>query len=367
MAEPRVHTWVTYTLIAANVVMFGVELAAGAHPTTPTPLQLLEVGASFPPLTTNGEWWRLGAAMFLHFGLLHLALNMVCLWQGRVVELLFGRGPFAVLYLVAGLAGGLATLVYNTHAVSAGASGAVFGVYGAFGAFLVLRRRAMPEAVWQQTARGIGMFVAINIIFGLAVPSISLSAHLGGLVIGFLVGLALLARSSTPRPSILRTLAVGAGGLALVVASSFAVPHMEPVNLPTKRAPGLAELVGEFATLETKVIGTWEELARSQQTGQLDDARLAVALERDVLVPWRAGCARLLAAEPPADLRPLFAALDDYCAARQLSWETFGAALRATGDEQQALLTRHRFQEVAVRQFANKVVAEQKRLLDKSP
>ena len=363
MAEPRVHTWVTYALIAANVVMFGVELAAGAHPATPSPQQLLEVGASYPPLTTNGEWWRLGAAMFLHFGVLHLALNMVCLWQGRVVELLFGRGPFAVIYLVAGLAGGVAGLVYNTQAVSAGASGAVFGVYGAFGAFLVLRRRAMPEAVWQQTARGIGMFVAINVIFGLAVPGISLSAHLGGLVIGFLVGLALLARSSTPRPSMLRTLAVGAGGIALVVASSFAVPHMEPVNLPTSRAAELAELLGEFGTVETKVIGMWNGL--SQQTGQLDDAKRAVALERDVLVPWRAGCARLVAAEAPADLRPLFAALDDYCAARQLSWETFGAALRATGDEQQTLFTRHRFQEVAVRQFANKVIAEQKQLLEK--
>src|SRR5882672_4329407 len=113
--------------------MFVIEIATGADAISPTPQQVLAVGADYGPLTLNGEPWRLVSSMFLHFGILHIGMNMLCLWSGRIVELLYGRLGFVAIYLVAGLAGGVASLARSSAVISAGASGAVFGVFGAFG------------------------------------------------------------------------------------------------------------------------------------------------------------------------------------------------------------------------------------------
>jgi rhomboid protease GluP len=200
MPEATARPWITYALIAANVAMFGFEIARGASPIAPTSQQMLDLGASYPPLTLDGEWWRLGSSMFLHFGFLHIALNMVCLYQARVVEQLFGHLGFAAIYLLAGLGGGIASLVAGSaYAVTAGASGAVFGIYGAFGAFLVLRRSQIQTDAWQRTARSIGTFLVLNLMIGLTAKGISLSAHAGGVIVGFGVGAALLAGSHARR------------------------------------------------------------------------------------------------------------------------------------------------------------------------
>src|ERR1700733_4850119 len=157
MPEARTQPWITYALIAANLAVFVLEIVHGADPLSPTPQQIIDLGGGFPPLTLHGQWWRLGSSMFLHFGVLHIALNMVCLYQARVVEQLFGRVEFLAIYLLAGLGGGIASLLASTGSiVSAGASGAVFGVFGAFGAFLALRRSQMENEAWQRTARSIG-------------------------------------------------------------------------------------------------------------------------------------------------------------------------------------------------------------------
>ena len=213
MLEGRTQPWITYALIAANVAMFAVEIAHGADALAPTPQQIIDLGGSFPPLTLHGEWWRLGSSMFLHFGIVHIALNMVCLYQARVVEQLFGHLGFAAIYLLAGLGGGVASLVAGSgHAVTAGASGAVFGIYGGFGAFLVLRRSQIQTDAWQRTARSIGTFLVLNLVIGLTAKGISLSAHVGGVIVGFGVGAALLAGSGTSPKRTLQVPEERAGG-----------------------------------------------------------------------------------------------------------------------------------------------------------
>lgn len=204
--------------------MFAVELAHGASPTSPTPQQLVELGASYPAFTLGGQWWRLIASMFLHFGIIHIAVNMICLYQGQIVEQLFGRLGFLVIYAIAGLGGGIATLlVGNPNAVSAGASGAVFGVYGAFGAFLVLRRARIDPAVWQQTARSIGQFVVLNLVIGAVASGISLSAHVGGLITGFAIAAGLLAGPRFAEQRTVRALALAAAGVVLTAAAVIAL------------------------------------------------------------------------------------------------------------------------------------------------
>ena len=88
---------------------------------------MLDWGANFGPMTMNGQWWRLVTCMFLHFGIIHLAMNMWILWGlAQVVERLVGSTGFAIAYMASGIAGSIASLAWYPVGVSAGASGAVF-------------------------------------------------------------------------------------------------------------------------------------------------------------------------------------------------------------------------------------------------
>ena len=143
MRSPAAQVPVATALLGANVLVFVLMLLAGAglwH--TPKGVQLAW-GANFGPATQDGQWWRLFTAQFVHFGVLHLGMNMAALWDvGRLVERLYGRWRFAVLYGASGVAGNLLSLVVQgNQAVSAGASGAIFSLYGALLVFLWRERR----------------------------------------------------------------------------------------------------------------------------------------------------------------------------------------------------------------------------------
>src|SRR5262249_21887660 len=207
---------VVATLIVANMAMFVVEIATGADPLKPSIQSLLDLGADFAPLTLHDQPWRLFTSMFLHFGVLHLAMNMLCLYQGRVVEKQYGHAGFAAIYLVSGLAGSIASMARSSNVVSAGASGAVFGVFGAFGAFILMRRdRLNPEFV-AKTTRSLGTFVGINFAYGVMTPGIDMTAHVGGLIGGFASGVLLLAGKQADAQRIKRAIAGAVGGGAVV-------------------------------------------------------------------------------------------------------------------------------------------------------
>ncbi|MEO8707117.1 MAG: rhomboid family intramembrane serine protease [Kofleriaceae bacterium] len=352
MAEPRVHTWATYVLIAANVAMFGYELAIGVHAMSPTTEQIVGAGASVPAMTTNGEWWRLGASMFLHIGLLHIALNMLCLWQGRIVETLFGRGAFVVIYLVAGLVGAAATLYRQPNVATAGASGAVFGVYGAFAAYLWLRRSTMNEAAWKATVRGIGMFLVINLVFGLSVASISMTAHVGGLIAGFLVAAGMLVKSDgQPKPA--RIALVAAAGVALVAAGCLLAPRSAP--------PPTSWFV-KFQTVINEVEPKMSSLDLRQQAKAILDTQIADDLEKDILPQWTAACKALAAAVPAPEEAALHAASREFCDTQQEVWQAHAELLRATGDAKEPIDKRFRFAAVALRTAAAKFTTARKAL-----
>jgi rhomboid protease GluP len=217
--------WVTYGLLAANFAMFAFELAEGASLSGPTPQEMIALGGDFAPLTRNGEPWRLVTAMFLHYGAIHIGMNMVCLYQIRIVERMLGRAEFLALYFAAGLVGGLASLATHPHAVSAGASGAVFGMFGAFTAVMVVRRKQIDPGAWQRTMRSLGTFFAINMVFGLAQSGIDVTAHLGGLAVGF-VGAFVLAKTARPTANpLLRGLVVAAAGAGIAFGGLYALPR----------------------------------------------------------------------------------------------------------------------------------------------
>src|SRR4051794_30333980 len=138
------RTPVTSVLLVAIAAVFVLETVRGG---STNPQVLLALGADYPPLVQQGEYWRLVTSLFLHIGLLHLVLNGWALYQlGGLFEILLGSGPLLVVYFVSGIAGSIASNLF-THALSAGASGAIFGVMGAIIAFLMKRRENLtPQA-----------------------------------------------------------------------------------------------------------------------------------------------------------------------------------------------------------------------------
>jgi rhomboid protease GluP len=217
--------WVSYALIAACVAMFVFELALGATLNGPSPQQMIALGGDFGPLTCHGESWRLVTAMFLHYGLIHIGMNMLCLYQVRIVERMLGHAEFLALYFAAGLMGGLASVATHPNAVSAGASGAVFGMFGAFAAVMLIRRAQVDPLQWKSTMRGLGIFFLINMVYGLAQSSIDLSAHIGGLAVGFVGGFALAKTASPTARRPLRALLIAALGAGIAFGGVYVLPR----------------------------------------------------------------------------------------------------------------------------------------------
>lgn len=134
----------------------------------------------------NGEWWRLFTAGFLHFGVFHVAMNMLLLFQlGQLLETGIGRARFALLYGASLLGGSLGALLLSPNALTGGASGAVFGLMAA--ATVGLRQRGINPF---QT--GIGATLVLNLLITFAIPGVSIGGHLGGAIVGGAVGYVML-------------------------------------------------------------------------------------------------------------------------------------------------------------------------------
>ncbi len=175
--------FVTLTLIGINVGIYLLQLAGGARINADEG-SIFEHGALFGPLVADGDWYRLITAAFLHYGPIHLAMNMLALWWiGRPLEAWLGPVRYLLLYLVAGLAGSAGALIANPQAVTVGASGAIFGILGAA---IVLER----QQTYVLGGSAITLLV-VNLAFTFAVPGISIGGHLGGLAGGALAILAL--------------------------------------------------------------------------------------------------------------------------------------------------------------------------------
>jgi rhomboid protease GluP len=121
--------------------------------------------------------------------------NMGALWQaGQLVERMFGSARFLALYMVAGVCGSVASVLWNPHVNSVGASGAIFGIIGGLLAFIQRPDSGVPGTVVKDLRGSLGGFLLFNIGAGLVYPHTDNAAHLGGLAGGYLAGY-LLARS----------------------------------------------------------------------------------------------------------------------------------------------------------------------------
>lgn len=185
------RAYITWALLAVNAaVWLLMQLSGGSS----NPDTLLRFGAMFGPLVASGDYWRLFTAMFLHVHLLHLLMNCLALWIfGKLVEGVYGRHRFALMYLIAGLSGSALSYIFNRDAIAAGASGAIFGVLGALAAYFLAHRDLLGD--WgRRNFMSLAVVAVINLAIGALWPGIDNWAHLGGLIGGFLAGMALAPR-----------------------------------------------------------------------------------------------------------------------------------------------------------------------------
>ena len=187
---------VTIGLMVANVAIYMIGIGLGGGDAVmggSEPLQrhfALIAKASFDGRTISGvaqgEWYRMVSSGFLHYGALHLAMNMYALWiLGQAIEQIGGRARMATIYFVSLLAGSLGALVMSPGSLTAGASGAIFGLMGA----LLLAHRAAGIPFRNSPLLPL---LFINAAFTLGVPGISIGGHLGGFIGGAIAGWVLL-------------------------------------------------------------------------------------------------------------------------------------------------------------------------------
>ncbi|MEO8499786.1 MAG: rhomboid family intramembrane serine protease [Vicinamibacteria bacterium] len=231
---------VTSALTAAILACFALEvmMSPDAFRGEGATLSVVyRMGGIYQKAILDGEWQRLIGAPFLHFGLLHLAMNGWAQWSlGTPIEFLIGSRRFLGLWVLSALGASLTSLAFNDTSVAAGASGAIFGLLGAFTTFVFFRKDILPQPVPRPLRNGVLITLLLNLLISF-IPSIDMAAHAGGFLTGALLALGLARRqpdaAAPPRPGPLRFVVA-----ILVVAGVGVTAIQERADLAT-RAPGV--------------------------------------------------------------------------------------------------------------------------------
>ncbi|MEM9137176.1 MAG: rhomboid family intramembrane serine protease [Cyanobacteria bacterium P01_F01_bin.42] len=188
--------WLTWTLLAANLVMFGLEVMRGGSQSSEV---LYSLGGLWPPAVWAGEYWRLISANFLHSGTMHLAMNMMgLLILGPFLERVLGVLRYFLIYSASGLGAALCIaflpLWLGTEPeFTVGASGAIMGLVGAIAAVTLWGWLVDRVAIAAKRFRTVLLMIGLQIAFDFSTPQISRTGHLSGMAVGFLVTLIVIA------------------------------------------------------------------------------------------------------------------------------------------------------------------------------
>lgn len=313
----------TRFIMVANVIVFGDMLLNGGHLLTPDTELMLSLGANFGPRTMSGEWWRLLTCMFLHFGLIHLGMNMwIFNGLGKLAERWMGTVGLGLVYFLSGIGGGLLGLAWNSQRVCAGASGAVFGVAGALLGFVILRRDTIPATIRKRLLKSMVWFLVLNSTLGLTVSGIDMAAHVGGFLTGFLCGLILsqpvAAEMVGQRMS--RNLATACSGAIVLPIAILLLPPAPPdVN---------DELM-QRSEVESQLHAEFNDLVNRNALGEITRQEFADRLDSDILPGWIACRERTeLLIEVHSAVRDEVRHIVDYMSAREDGWRMLAEGMR---------------------------------------
>lgn len=330
MRGPLALTPVTVLLVAANILVFAAMLFNGAglwH--SPNDIQLAW-GAGFGPATKDGEWWRLGSAMFLHFGLAHLGMNMWALWDaGRLVERLYGGWRFLAVYAGSGLAGNLLSLIaQGDRAVSGGASGAIFGVFGALLAWLWRERHHVHPTDFRWLFGGAAIFSAITIAFGLSIQGIDNAAHIGGLISGALIGISLF-RPLAPRHGTGGRRHWLAGGVYLAAVAAL-IAHVPAPSYRWEEELQARREVREFLAEDQRISSQWGAILNEGRGDAVTFDQIAGRIDADITSRYQQSLEQLSALnlDPAAPSTTTVEMLKKYAQLRSVASHRLAEGLR---------------------------------------
>ena len=182
--------YITFALVAINSIVFVMLEIMGD---TQNSEFMAHMGAVWPPyILKQGQYWRLLTATFMHFGFDHILNNMLILvCAGMILEDALGHVKYMILYLIAGIGGSTLSYLQMLHsgdyAVAAGASGAIFGIIGAL-LWIVIVHKGRYETL---TGKGLFFMIVISLYYGIHTGGVDNWGHIGGLIMGFLMGILL--------------------------------------------------------------------------------------------------------------------------------------------------------------------------------
>jgi membrane associated rhomboid family serine protease len=283
----------------------------------------LETWANAGLKTTNGEWWRLATAVFVHTNVILLLLNVLILLQlGFVVERLVGPGAFAVTFLGSGVVASVVHLSKEPLVAGAGASGAIFGLYGLLiGAIGWGWWKPSSVTIPRATLNTMGVSGLLFAIVSLFTGSLTSAAELTALLVGTLAG-AVLARfvdEHEPPPQHVMMVA----GAAAVLAFAWAVPLR-----------GISDVRPEIqrvVSIEEKTAGAYHAAAEQFRKGRVTAEAVAQLIERTIVPELQAADARLKTYKKvPPEHQPLIVDAEEYLRLRSESWRLRATAVRKT-------------------------------------
>lgn len=183
----------TYSIILINIAVFLIEIIKSRSFIDIDIYTLAEMGAKINILINHGQYYRLLTAAFLHGGIIHIFFNMSALnIIGKQVETVYGGKKFLIIYFISALGGNIFSYLFKPSSISVGASGAIFGLLGAMLLFGIKER----QKIGKEYAKNILETIGLNVIIGLTIPNIDNFAHMGGLVIGFVMSFILFNKKS---------------------------------------------------------------------------------------------------------------------------------------------------------------------------
>jgi len=283
-------TWALYLMVALNVGVWLANILAGVGAFKPSSFDLLRWGAnSAASVVEDRQYWRLLTATFLHAGVLHIALNMLGLWEaGKQLNRLYGNAQFLMIYFASALVGSALSLHFSAQqSVSVGASGAVFGVLGALLTAMYRHRGRIPGVMSKNVMTSQLVFLVYALGQGFTKEGIDNAAHIGGLVAGSLLAWLLAGKMDETQ---------GSGRLQATVMASLLLPAAAVAGLVlTTPEPkvhhrqlfefqaGMARILPDLQAAEKAL----QADGKAASTGKLTTAQFVQAIETRHLPAYR--------------------------------------------------------------------------------
>jgi len=309
---------VTICLIAINVTIFAWMIVSGLQ--LGDEETLIAWGGNFGPATTNGEWWRMLTAMFVHTGFLALLINCACLLQvGTVIERIVGRVAFAAVYVATGVLASAVSLAMNPVSVTVGAAGAILGLHGFLIACVLFTyfpgaSLEIPLAVLKRIAPVTAVFVIYHAVTA-GVGDAMVLAGFGGMGCGVL----LCRKISEEHP----------GGLRIAVVAGITMMFAIDAVIPLRGMANVRPEVDRLVSLEARIGTEYKTAVDDFTKGRVTSKALADLIQRSIIPEVTAARARVDALDKvPKSQQPLIASARIYLRLRDESWRLRAEALR---------------------------------------